>query len=387
MNKLTLMAVMAFASFAVLAQLPSWGMTEQQYKMPNRNAKLADIGKQAVKNKWQLKVTAPKDWHGAIRSGLSQDGALNVMMTVQDSLHSSISITASKAKQLGVTVSPSGDQTVVKKQAVIDDEVEIDTSVERPEFGEDFNGGKPALADVGMDMTLPKMEHKVVAKQPAAEPTTPNPQPKPAVKPEPQPKPQVNADNNEDKLEAARSYLRKRHAKSKQVSDRLNYDQIDESDDLYIKDGVVLVVRERNKRPFYYWMNEQFDAATQAIQHLSQNRYKKTEAASATGQVQQVKNDTTPQVAKQRTALDFVAVTDQQGDQDALRREHIRNKAVNHNIKASQLKAKDRLFVRNETVLVVRELSRINVIYFWLEGDASTVANAVAKRANEFVIE
>ena len=73
-------------STITLAQLPSWGMTENQFKLPNFNSKMKEIGVQAEKNNWLLKITAPKDWHNKIRTGLTDAGAMDLQVNFKDSL-------------------------------------------------------------------------------------------------------------------------------------------------------------------------------------------------------------------------------------------------------------------------------------------------------------
>lgn len=399
MKKIFLSSLLLLST-AVWAQLPSWGMTEQQYKMPNRPAKLADIGKEAVKNKWQLKVIAPQAWHSSLRAGLSKGGERNVMMTFKDSLHQSVSITATKAKHMGQTVKSSSNDQVVQKQVVIEDKPEIDTTVERPEFDDEFMTGKPTVAKVDLDMALPKTEHKVVKN--TAKPPKKVSQPKPEVKPQPkpQPKPVVapvkpKADVTKDvveqsvdvDVEAAKTYLRKRYAKNKKANGSLSYGSITEDDELYIKDNVVLIVREKNSRTFYYWMKGMFDKSTHAFKHKSQEKYEKTEAAVAVVKAASSKTGDGKSDAVERTSLVFTAVDDVTSDKDILRRDHIRNKAVNKAYSADKLKSGDLIYTRNNTALVVRRLSRTNEIYFWLKGEVNVTENITMMKPDEFKIK
>ncbi|WP_154221905.1 hypothetical protein [Marinicella rhabdoformis] len=399
MKKLLILS-MLLMSAVVLAQLPSWGMTEQQYKMPNRPAKLEDIGKEAVNNKWQLKVIAPQAWHSNIRAGLSKGGERNVMMTFKDSLHQSVSITATKAKYMGQTVKSSGNNQVVQKQVVIDDKPEIDTTVERPEFGDEFMAGKPTVAEVEIDMALPKSEHKVVKNAPKPTKTVSQPKPvqKPVVKPEPKSVAVVEVEPEAGEVEteeeradevrdAAKTYLRKRYAKNKKANGTLSYGSITEDDELYIKDNVVLIVREKNSRTFYYWMKGTFDQSVHAIKHKSQERYEKTEAAVAVVKAASSKADDSKSEVVERTSLVFTAVDDVSSDQDVLRRDHIRNKAVTKAYSAEQLKSGDLVYTRNDTALVVRRLSRTNEIYFWLKGDVNITENIEMMKPDEFKIK
>ena len=387
-------------SAAVWAQLPSWGMTEQQYKMPNRSAKLADIGKEAVKHKWQLKVTAPQAWHSSIRAGLSKDGEKNVMMTFKDSLHQSITISAAKAKHMGQTVKSSGDTQVVHKQVVIDDKPEIDTSVERPEFGDEFMNAKTSMAKVELDMAIPKATQNMtkpkakpvarpkpkakVAAKPAPKPVA-KPAPKPVAKPVAKPAPKAVA-QVDDVVQKAQTYLRKRYAKNKKTNGTLPYDRVTQDDTLYIKDDVVLVARVNNGRTFFYWMKESYDPASQAIEHKSSEKYIKTEATAPAANSQTV--EVQSKTAKvDRTELVFTAETDNRSDQDDLRRDYIRNKMVKHTYGADKIKSGDLIYTQNNTALVVRRLSRTNEIYFWLKGEVNVTENVTMMKTNEFKIK
>lgn len=399
MKKIIIISMLLWVTVS-LAQLPSWGMTEQQYKMPNRASKLADIGTEAVKNKWQLKVIAPQAWHSSIRAGLSQDGDKNVMMTFKDSLHKSISISASKAKHMGQTVGRSNTQ-VVQKQVVIDDKPEIDTSVERPEFSDEFMTGKPVVADIDLELDLPKTAHKVAKKadeKPVTKPVA-KPQNKAVVKTETkaEPKPAVvtatqapvaNSSHAVD-TESATRYLRKRFAKNKTINGQMAYERITENDELFIKDGVVMIKQEKNNRPFYYLMSEPFDATKHAFKEKSSERYVKTEPATSTASTvkKAVKKDDEVKQDIERTSLVFNAVDDNLYDQDDLRRDHIRNKMVTKSYGADKLKSGDLIYTQNDTALVVRRLSRTNEIYFWLKGEVNVTENVTMMRPDEFKIK
>ena len=135
MKTFTLLIIL---SGSVLAEeLPSWGMTETQYKMPNFTTKMKKIGNRAVSNDWLLKITAPKDWHGKIRSALSDQGAKNVQINFKDSLYKSITITATPGMDLKSNTSQTTQPAVAKKQVVIE-KPEMDTRIEAPEFENDF---------------------------------------------------------------------------------------------------------------------------------------------------------------------------------------------------------------------------------------------------------
>ncbi len=403
MKKVTVIISILFMSMAALAQLPSWGMTQQQYRMPNHKTKLAEIGAQAAEHNWQLKITAPKDWHNEIRSGLTQDGAINVMMVVQDSLHNSISIIASEAKQMGRTVNPVSQQ-MVKKQAVVNDEIEIDTTVERPDFDEEFSTDKPALAEVELDMELLQPNHQNDKKEETntikpVEAETPSKELE-TTQTEIQPKKDteetiVSSSVATMDLEDTKNYLRKRYAKNRRVDNSLPYSSIEPEDELYMKDGLVLVVRENNNRPFYYWMNELFDPQSHNLKNTSHEKFTKinsdTENNETTSAVESKVVKTMNQTAENRPprthkTLDFKAIIGHSDDQSILKKKHTKNKGVRLSIKPSELQKGDKLFVQNETVLVIRQWSDTNILYFWLEGDTSLIKSAALESENEFII-
>ena len=143
---ITLMVIILLTGVVVAKELPSWGMTESQYKMPNFTNKMQKIGDQAVKNDWLLKITAPKDWHGKIRAALSQHGAKNVQINFKDSLYKSITISATPGMELKSTTVETTQPAVAKKQVVID-KPEMDTEIEAPEFDNNFKAGD-ILADM-----------------------------------------------------------------------------------------------------------------------------------------------------------------------------------------------------------------------------------------------
>ena len=118
MKKL-MICVLLITSINSWAQLPSWGMTEIQYKMPNFETKMSEIGAQAYDNNWLLKVTAPADWHNKIRMALSNGGERDVQVSFNDSVHQSITISAAKGAKVA-KISSSSSNATVQKQVVID---------------------------------------------------------------------------------------------------------------------------------------------------------------------------------------------------------------------------------------------------------------------------
>lgn len=374
MKKLLLLVVVLFASQLDAKELPSWGMTESQYKMPNFTTKMSEIGDQAVNNDWLLKITAPKDWHSKIRAALTEQGAKNVQINFKDSLYKSIAITATPGMDLKTTTTQNSQPAVVNKQVVIE-KPEIDTQIEAPEFENDFKADD-ILADIGeIELTLPSNGQS--DKKSASSKTTIGNEAVTAEKNHSQlqsPSTRQSMDDNNDK-QAIRENLRIRYARGKSVDKTISYAHITDQDDLFVTDDVVLVKRYVNRGvAIYYWMQEAYDPDKHQLLEKGSGKYIKTaDDSDQIGQTRVSQNTTQSSSGKiQNPAAEvfgFMAVTDDQTVQDQLRRDFIRNKAVSSTLRATQLKSKDILYVSQHTVLVERPLGNSRSAYFWLEGD------------------
>lgn len=409
------------------AELPSWGLTESQYKSPDFSSKVGEIGGQAQKNNWMLKVTAPNDWHNTIKNALTQTGARDVQFTFKDSLYQSVSISAIPgAKTANISPSKTSNSTV-QKQVVID-KPQIDTAVEAPDFGTTSfkNNNDELLENIGaMEIPMPtvqiesvkptiKAQTKEVVKaeintteppktppQATAVPQVqPTPQPKatvpiaqveeqaPAVVPAPKPA-VVIADqaNSELNTEEVKDILRKRHARSKRVDSELSYSSLNSKDEMFIDGSVVLIKRFVNQGVvLYYWMKEAYDPTVHKLVEKGSNKFKKDPTAIE-GDVADEDVEIVQPLKPQVTELKFIAVDTVQADQDDLRSEYIRNKRVDYSLSADQLKSEDILYVQNQTVLVERPISRTQSAYYWLVGE-TTINSAVERKGdNHFVIK
>lgn len=384
--KKILSITLLFFSTLVLAELPSWGMTENQYKLPNFNNKMKEIGAQAAKNDWLLKITAPKDWHQKIRTGLTDAGAVDVQVNFKDSLHQSISITAAPGIKMA-RVSPSTTNTTVQKQVVID-KPEIDTEVEAPEFGKieiESNGDELLESINNIEITIPEVSAntQVAAAKEMDDESTQNPQDTNNTK-----QPMANAslvNDEESSVEESKEKLRKRYARTKRVDKELSYDYIKSKDDLFIDGSVVLVKRFINQGVvLYYWMKESYDPNVHKLVEKGSGKYQKDPAAE-TGMKPKKKPE--PVVEESVvTNLDFVAVDTDIDSQDELRKDYTRNKSVGVNIRADQLKEGDLLYVLNQTVLVERPITRVQSAYFWLVGETSIPREVERKDDNRFIV-
>ncbi|MCF6299915.1 MAG: hypothetical protein L3J52_02180, partial [Proteobacteria bacterium] len=117
----------------VFAELPSWGLTKQQFESSIAISKLEEIGKTAVQKNYKLSITAPMDWHTKIRNIFTVHGKLEVQMTFKDSLYESVSLVAEKGvKQIRATASNNSNGHG-SKQGLID-KPDIDADVEGPNF-------------------------------------------------------------------------------------------------------------------------------------------------------------------------------------------------------------------------------------------------------------
>ena len=386
MKKL-MICVLLITSINSWAQLPSWGMTEIQYKMPNFETKMSEIGAQAYDNNWLLKVTAPADWHNKIRMALSNGGERDVQVSFKDSVHQSITISAAKGAKVA-KISSSSSNTTVQKQVVID-KPEIDTEVEAPDFGDTkFSSNNDELLEniAAMEIEVPKGTVAAVETPPAA------PEPKP-VAATPTPKPTQTAttavDNEAVDEGDLREALRKRHARTKRVDKEMSYDNISSRDDLFVNGTEVLIKRFVNQGVvIYFWMKENYDPTVHQFVEKGSGKYQKDEAAVASSEAKSGNQAAAePEVEVKPTELGFVAVDTDIDDQDELRKDHARNKRADLSINADQLKEDDILYVLNQTVLVERPITSAQSAYFWLVGDTTITREVERKGDNKFVIK
>jgi len=382
MKKL-LLVMMLLAGQVGAKELPSWGMTEVQYKMPNFTTKMQKIGDQALKNDWLLKITAPKDWHSKIRTALSDQGTKNVQINFKDSLYKSITITATPGMAIKSTNSQNNQPAVAKKQVVIE-KPEMDTQIEAPEFNNDFKAND-ILADIGeIELALPSngqinnnsMEPKKKSSAVIGET-------------EKNLSDNVTADENNNQ-QAIRENLRIRHARGKTVDKTISYANITDKDDLYVADDIVLVKRYVNRGvAIYYWMQEAYNPNQHRLIEKGSGKYVKSKQGSDQAIMHHTESDKKVQPSQNPGSqlFDFIAVTDNQAVQDQLRRDFIRNKAVNSTLSASQLKSKDILYISEQTVLVVRPLGNSLHTYFWLKGETNTQQSIKQMGPQKFVIQ
>lgn len=393
MMKKIFLSVMLLMSAASWAELPSWGLTENQYKLPGFSSKMSEIGAQAASNNWMLKVTAPNDWHKVIRNALTKTGDRDVQVTFKDSVYQSITITAVPGAKIA-QISPSqSNGSPVQKQVVMD-KPEIDTAVEAPDFGDtSFNNNtSELLEDIGsIEMTLPTSAEVSPQTQAAVATKQPRPTTVPAaVKPQIQNQPVTAAvttvSDSDASIEETKENLRKRYARTKRVDKLLSYNNINTKDELFIEGQVVLVKRFINQGVvLFFWMQELYDPAIHKLVDRGSGKYQKdTEAAEGETPIQ-AKAEVVDSI--QPTNLDFIAVDSAIEDQDDLRRDNIRSKRVDYSLSADQLKEDDILYVRNQTVLVERPITSSQSVYFWLVGETTINREVERTGDHKFVIK
>jgi len=399
MKKLVLLTLILLCPLVLAKELPSWGMTEQQFKMPNFETKMQEIGDQAIKNNWLLKITAPKDWHNKIRSGLSRDGKNNVQINFKDSLYKSISMMAAPGMDLSHVQTESAPIATAKKQVVIE-KPEMDTNIEAPEFDNStFNTGE-LISDIGeLELTLPNGQSlktngkssgngQVNAKAMSQEADAESPE---ATVQETQ-----KATNSklpvtaQEQRKVSEQNLRQRYARGKAVDKSISYNNITEKDDLYVEGTAVLVKRYVNRGvAIYFWMVEDYDPKTHSLEAKGSGKFQKTsdpvtqQMAANAGQTERTEEASN----SSSESLGFIAVTDQVDVQDKLRRDFIRNKPVTGTLKSSQLSKGDLLYVNAETVLIERPIGNSQSSYYWLEGETTISREVEQSGPQKYVIK
>ncbi len=188
------------------------------------------------------------------------------------------------------------------------------------------------------------------------------------------------------KTEVNKEFLRKKHARTKRVDKSINYNNLTDKDELFIQEDVVLVKRFINRGVvLFFWMKESYDPTVHKLVEKGSGKYQKDPEAmkgdTPDAKVVEVEKEILP------TKLDFIAVDTSIDDQDDLRREFIRNKRVDYSTTADKLKKGDFLYVKNQTVLVERKLSKAQSAYYWLVGETTITKEVERKSDNEFVIK
>ncbi|TDR17487.1 hypothetical protein [Marinicella litoralis] len=398
MKKLITITMLVLSTIC-LAELPSWGMTENQYKLPNFSSKMNEIGAQATKNNWLLKITAPKDWHKTIRMGLTDAGSRDVQVNFKDSLYQSIAISAVKGIKVA-NVSSSGTAATVQKQVIID-KPDMDFNVEAPAFEKlDIKSNHDELLESITNMEIavpnPTAESPQASEQAANQAVVVKPVEATPVKEvvvaatdvQSQNRPSATVNADEATIEESKESLRKKHARTKRVNKIINYSNINSKDELFIQDQVVLVKRFINQGVvLFFWMKESYDPTVHKLVEKGSGKYQKDpDAIAGDTPSSETEQEDAEETVVVPTTLDFIAVDTEIEDQDELRKNHARNKGVEVNIAASQLKEDDVLYVLNKTVLVERPITSSQSAYFWLVGDTTITREVERKDDNRFII-
>ncbi len=396
MKKIIIVMMLILSSVCV-AELPSWGMTESQYKLPNFNSKMKEIGAEAAKSNWLLKITAPKDWHKKIRMGLTDSGARDVQINFKDSLYQSIAISASKGLVLA-NVSSSTTTATVQKQVVID-RPEIDSDVEAPKFEKiEIQSNHAELLEgiTNMEMAVPKVSDvkapqverpRVVKSEPKPVVVAPTPNVAPPTPRGAVPSQATSELAGEAMIEEYKEVIRKKYARNKRVEKDISYSNINAKDELFLENNVVLVKRFINQGVvLYFWMNESYDPTVHKLVEKGSGKYQKDPTVLVGVNQDSSVKDKVEDKTVEPTTLDFIAVDTNIEDQDDLRKNHARNKRVEISITASQLKKDDVLYVLNNTILVERPITRVQSSYFWMVGDTIITLEVERKDDNQFII-
>ena len=396
MKKIIIVMMLILSSVCV-AELPSWGMTESQYKLPNFNSKMKEIGAEAAKSNWLLKITAPKDWHKKIRMGLTDTGARDVQINFKDSLYQSIAISASKGLVLA-NVSSSTTTATVQKQVVID-RPEIDSDVEAPKFEKiEIQSNHAELLEgiTNMEMAVPKVSDvkapqverpRVVKSEPKPVVVAPTPNVAPPTPRGAVPSQATSELAGEAMIEEYKEVIRKKYARNKRVEKDISYSNINAKDELFLENNVVLVKRFINQGVvLYFWMNESYDPTVHKLVEKGSGKYQKDPTVLVGVNQDSSVKDKVEDKTVEPTTLDFIAVDTNIEDQDDLRKNHARNKRVEISITASQLKKDDVLYVLNNTILVERPITRVQSSYFWMVGDTIITLEVERKDDNQFII-
>ncbi len=393
MKKLSIITLLLLTTFVLAKELPSWGMTESQFNLPNSNTKMQEIGNQALKNNWLLKVTAPQEWHNKIRSGLSREGQDNVQINFNDSLYKSITITAATGMEIKNSNTESTPTAIVKKQIVIE-KPEMDTNIEAPEFdNSSFKAGE-LLNEIGeLELTLPNGQNlRSNSINTNTDKESTNNDTKQQVKSDDKSTKVITKESDspavakskeataQEQRKASEQNLRMRYARGKAVDKSISYNNITDKDDLYVEGAAVLVKRYVNRGvAIYYWMSEDYNPQQHSLDSKGSGKYQKligSEAKQVSSNAAQkvikgALTDKTQEDNPNNDVFDFIAVTDQTEVQNKLRRDFIRNKVVTGTLKSSQLSKGDILYVSSETVLVERLIGNSQSTYYWLVGETN----------------
>ncbi|WP_395376616.1 hypothetical protein [Marinicella sp. W31] len=388
-----ILCLLSVSLIAVAQELPSWGVTKEQFQGATGKNKLNEIGKEASQKKWRLIVSAPRDWHSGIRKYITKDGSVNVNISFKDTVYESISILAAKNNGANaVTATPSSQsQNAVRSKQVVVDKPDIEVAVEAPDVSNiSVDAGEMSSDDViGVDLshlkdakikrdnrkdTRPLSQRKfvenknrnrpVAGKKQAPKVEAPEPTPEPA---KPQPVTAVAATSSTDDVAAtARAYLQKEYARNDGISHSLSrISSLKKGDYIYTRDNQVLIKRFlSNNIHRFYWLETTIDLTAANLKKVSDERYRVSAPFSSAGEAV-----VESQPEKPAEPVMINTAEQSQNDQKELRSKHARNQTVKVNIMPEQLRKGDLLFVRGQTVLVKRDIGRGIFKYFWLTGE------------------
>ena len=388
---MTIVCLLSVSLMAVAQELPSWGVTKEQFESASGKNKLNDIGKQASGKNWRLIVTAPRDWHGGIKKYITKDGDMNVNISFKDTVYESISILAAKnTVNNGVSATPSSQsQNTVRSKQVVVDKPDIEVDIEAPDVSNISVDAAEMSSDevIGVDLshienakikkesrknTRPLAQRKFVENKKKNKPVAgPKPQPK-AEKPAPVPaKPQpvtavaATTSSPNDVAVEARNYLQKEYARNDGIAHSLKrVSSLKKGDYIYTRDNEVLIKRFlSNNVHRFFWLEAPLDLNAPNLKKVSDERYRVSSAFDSTVEaVAEVKQE--PEVPVMINTAE-----QSENDQKDLRSKYARNQTVKVNIKPEQLRKDDLLYVQGQTVLVKRDIGRGIYKYFWLTGE------------------
>ena len=401
----TIVCLLLISLTAVAQELPSWGVTKEQFQAADGKNKLNEIGSEAAKKNWRLIVSAPRDWHGGIRKYLTRDGNVGVNISFKDTVYESISILAAKNNGSAAATVSSQSQNAVRNKQVVVDKPDIEVDVEAPDVSniavetEDMAAGEV----IGVDLshlnqakirkdnrkdTRPPAQRKFEQNRRAAanKPVAgPKPKPEPKVEPTP-PKPQpvtavAATASPEDAAAKAREYLQKEYARNEGVAHQLTRaSSLKKGDYIYTRNGQVLIKRFlSNNVHRFFWFENTLDLSAANLKKVTDERYRVTEPFAADGQ---------PVVAEEPAPVEPVMINAEEqnlNDQKDLRSKFARNQTVSVNIRPDQLRKGDYLYVQGQTVLVKRDIGRGIFKYFWLTGEFDL--SAADKTGNAYKVK
>ncbi len=375
---------------------PSWGVTQSQFETSEGVSRLQQIGKEARKSRLKLTITAPESWHSKIRQSLNLGNKDEVNAVFRDTALQSIAITSERDTQSISAPQQNNTTYTARKQVVVDKPV-IDSDVEKPDFdvqgitdySKDNDILKNEIANMEFNHPVEKSKVKIVKQSPAEQTTAP-------------------AARN------SKEYLQLKYANNSVINNAIESAKLVAGDELFVKDDAILVKRLIHRGRYkYYWLLDGIDLTASGVKQRDEDRYRieaeylqaeaettpKAAPTRATASVNVGSDAVVPASARptqqpvpgNNTPGGLMWISANDSDYESRRevaKKYAAGKVIERSMKVEDLERRDKLFVKDSTVLVRRIISRGEyTYYYWLDGDINLQDQRISGSDGVYMVE